>query len=305
MESSEMNLDGWVESRLALLEPSDNWRPNAVVALEQLRARGQARRIGRGPIIWAAAAVLAALVLTVVLSLSWFVPRAPQAVVQLPAAPAVKAPAAPQIPQASPRPPVAKLTPPKPVVTPHETAPLVKNYKEVGSPAAPVTLEVFLDYECPHCAGFCRDVLPTLITQYVQTGKIRLRYRDFPLVAHRYAKTAARYANAAGEAGYYQAAADQIFKTLSVWSIDGNIDAQLAKILPADVLVQVRASVQNDPALDAALADDLEAARRDQITFVPAVLLVAQEEHHLLSHIGSFDELKTQIDQFIGARRIF
>src|SRR6266540_2985067 len=47
----------------------------------------------------------------------------------------------------------------------------------LGSPDAPVTMVEFADLQCPFCAEYSRDVLPTLIDRYVRTGKVQLQLR--------------------------------------------------------------------------------------------------------------------------------
>jgi protein-disulfide isomerase len=47
----------------------------------------------------------------------------------------------------------------------------------LGSPTAPVRLVEYADPQCPFCAQYARDVLPTLIRDYVRTGKVELVFR--------------------------------------------------------------------------------------------------------------------------------
>ena len=47
----------------------------------------------------------------------------------------------------------------------------------LGSPDAPFVLTEFADPQCPFCAVYARDVLPTLVDRYVRTGKVRLELR--------------------------------------------------------------------------------------------------------------------------------
>ena len=50
--------------------------------------------------------------------------------------------------------------------------------ESVGSSDAPVVLEVYSDFQCPVCARFVRDQFPTLKTQFVDTGILRIESRD-------------------------------------------------------------------------------------------------------------------------------
>jgi protein-disulfide isomerase len=51
----------------------------------------------------------------------------------------------------------------------------------VGDPQAPVTMIEYSSLTCPHCASFHTDTLPGLKERYIDTGKVRLVLRDFPL----------------------------------------------------------------------------------------------------------------------------
>ncbi|TVR82502.1 MAG: DsbA family protein [Rhodospirillales bacterium] len=51
----------------------------------------------------------------------------------------------------------------------------------LGDPDAPVTLIEFSSLTCPHCATFHVETLPRIKAAYVDTGKVRLVYHDFPL----------------------------------------------------------------------------------------------------------------------------
>lgn len=73
----------------------------------------------------------------------------------------------------------------------------------MGSDEAPLTLIEFSDYQCPFCARFAKDQMKRLKREYIDTGKVKFVYRDFPLPSHRYAMTAAQAAHCADEQGKY------------------------------------------------------------------------------------------------------
>lgn len=52
----------------------------------------------------------------------------------------------------------------------------------VGNPDAPVTLQIYADYQCPHCRSFANTIEPQLIADYVATGDVRIEYLDFTVV---------------------------------------------------------------------------------------------------------------------------
>lgn len=53
----------------------------------------------------------------------------------------------------------------------------------IGKKNAPVTLVEYASLSCPHCAHFYNDILPEFSAKYIDTGKVRLVYRHYPLNA--------------------------------------------------------------------------------------------------------------------------
>jgi len=51
----------------------------------------------------------------------------------------------------------------------------------IGSAKAPVTITEYASMSCPHCAAFGENVFPMLRTRYIDTGKVRFVFREFPL----------------------------------------------------------------------------------------------------------------------------
>jgi protein-disulfide isomerase len=172
-----------------------------------------------------------------------------------------------------------------------------KNFKESGSPNAPMTIEVYTDYECPSCRNLYLETLPQLTAEYVATGKVRLIHRDFPLPMHQYSGLAARYANAAGEIGRYDLVANQIFKTQPEWSQNGNIDAQVAKVLPPGEMQKVRELVKTDSHLDDTKNADVAMGTRDNLTQTPTMEVVYKGKREQIAGFVPFNILKSYIDQ--------
>ncbi|MGA7030593.1 MAG: thioredoxin domain-containing protein, partial [Candidatus Acidiferrales bacterium] len=56
--------------------------------------------------------------------------------------------------------------------------------KSLGNKNAPITMEVFSDYQCPSCGNFFENTLRPMINDYVAQGKVYLIHHDFPLQMH-------------------------------------------------------------------------------------------------------------------------
>ena len=52
----------------------------------------------------------------------------------------------------------------------------------LGSPKAPVTLVEYADLQCPYCAQWARDTMPSLVEDYVETGKLRIVFRGLAFI---------------------------------------------------------------------------------------------------------------------------
>ncbi len=74
----------------------------------------------------------------------------------------------------------------------------------VGSKDAKVTIVEFSDFQCPYCGMFETNTYPQLKSQYIDTGKVRLVFRNFPLTSiHQNAEKAAEASDCANEQGKF------------------------------------------------------------------------------------------------------
>src|SRR5690242_9166372 len=102
-------------------------------------------------------------------------------------------------------------------------APLSAPNKSYGLKSAPIMMEVYSDYQCPHCRVFFDQTLRDVIRTYVASGQVYLVHRDFPLQIHKYSGEAARWANACAEVGQFDAAEAALYDNQDAWGNDGNI----------------------------------------------------------------------------------
>lgn len=96
----------------------------------------------------------------------------------------------------------------------------------LGRDDAPVEVIEYGDFECPACAGFATIQMPTIKAQLIETGRLRWRYRDYPLPMHAFARLAAHAAQCAGEQGKFWEMHDQLFYNHS-WAQTGRDPSRL------------------------------------------------------------------------------
>jgi protein-disulfide isomerase len=132
--------------------------------------------------------------------------------------------------------------------------------KAIGNPNAPITMEVFGDFQCPACRGFFEGTTKQVIDDYVIPGKVYLVHRDFPLEMHPFARQAARLANAAAEFGQFENIERALYDHQDEWSNKGNIDEVIASNFPpaefkkiqafeSSHMSEINASIERDRAL--------------------------------------------------------
>jgi len=87
-----------------------------------------------------------------------------------------------------------------------------------GSSNAPIEITEFADYQCPFCQTFATLQMPTIEDRLIQSGRLRWRYRDFPLQQHPFARLAAHSAACADEQGKYWEQHQRIYESQSEWA---------------------------------------------------------------------------------------
>lgn len=98
----------------------------------------------------------------------------------------------------------------------------VNNSPFRGDRSAKLTLIEFSDYQCPFCARHFREILPQIEREYMQSGKVKYVFRDFPLESiHKEAFKAAEAAHCAGEQGKYWEMHDQLFTNQKTLGLEG------------------------------------------------------------------------------------
>ena len=138
----------------------------------------------------------------------------------------------------------------------------------LGEASAPVTMFDFSSLTCPHCADFHTKTLPELKKQYIDTGKLKVVFRDFPL--DRNALHAAMLARCAPKERY-SGFLDVLFKSQQTWGRSPDPKKALAQIgalggMPA---ADFEACLAQKPLEDALIQRTYEAQEQFKISSTP------------------------------------
>lgn len=176
------------------------------------------------------------------------------------------------------------------------TAP-VKTY---GSKNAPITMEIFTDYQCPSCRELYEATLKQLISDYVASGKVYLVHHDFPLQQHKYSGQAARWANAAATVGDFGAVEGALYDNQSAWDADGNMQKFIAGAISGADFHRIEAIVNacqgpapqaqangaaplppnaHPCAIDQDIVKDIELGYKIPVNYTPTYQIIYKDQH--------------------------
>lgn len=100
----------------------------------------------------------------------------------------------------------------------------------LGKPDAPVTIVEYASLTCPHCAEFAETTLPQVKKDWIDTGKARLIYRDFPTAPAAMAVGAAVIDHCSGPARYF-GVLDLLFRQQEKWVTAQDPLAEIKRIV--------------------------------------------------------------------------
>jgi len=124
----------------------------------------------------------------------------------------------------------------------------------LGDPKAAVTIVEYASLTCSHCASFHNQVLPDIKKKWIDTGKVKLVYRDFPL--DRVALQAAQIAECSGKERYF-AVLDIMFRGQAQWAVAQDAIGELSKSLRVAGIgdAEIKACLANDAIQTAVVAE--------------------------------------------------
>lgn len=166
----------------------------------------------------------------------------------------------------------------------------------LGPATSPVTIIEYASMTCGHCAAFTENVFPKLKAAYIDTGKIRFVFREFPLDIKAAAGSMLARCIANGDAPKYFAVVDMLFKQQNDWVMK-DTTATLKRIGNQAGLsgAAVEACLKDQALLDKIAADQKYANEVLKVNSTPTFFINGE----IIKGDTSFEEFAKRIDPLL------
>jgi protein-disulfide isomerase len=173
--------------------------------------------------------------------------------------------------------------------------------KAFGSKTAPVVVEIYSDFQCPACKQLFLNTTQKVMENYVNTGKIYLVHRDFPLPMHAHSRVAASYSRAAAHIGKCEAVEMALFQNQEKWEANGDVKGVVASVLSPTEMKKVQAIV-DAKTLEPMIEKDKQLGLTLPVTQTPTSVFHAKGQNYPYAGTLSYDVLKEFLDQLIAQK---
>ena len=162
----------------------------------------------------------------------------------------------------------------------------------LGPADASVTITEYASMTCPHCAAFNEAVFPKIKSAYIDSGKVRYVFREFPLDIKAAAGSMLARCIAKEDAGKYFAVIDMLFKQQNDW-VTKNTTETLTRIGKQAGLSQqaVEACLKDQALLDKIAADQKFASDVLKVNSTPTFFVNGE----MIKGETSFEEFDKKI----------
>lgn len=173
--------------------------------------------------------------------------------------------------------------------------------KAFGSKTAPVVVEIYSDFQCPACKQLFLNTTQKVMANYVNTGKIYLVHRDFPLPMHAYSRVAASYSRAAAHIGKCEPVEQALFQNQEKWETNGDVKGIVASVLSPAEMKKVQALV-DAKTLEPLIERDKQLGQTLPITQTPTSVFHSKGQTYPYAGTLSYDVLKDFLDQLVAQK---
>ena len=166
----------------------------------------------------------------------------------------------------------------------------------LGPAVAAVTITEYASMTCPHCAAFNATVFPKLKAEYIDTGKVRYIFREFPLDIKAAAGSMLTRCIANGDAQKYFAVTDMLFRSQNDWVVK-NTTETLTRIGKQAGLSQqqVEACLKDQALLDKIAADQKYASDILKVDSTPTFFINGEK----IKGESSIEEFQKRINPLL------
>lgn len=174
----------------------------------------------------------------------------------------------------------------------------------LGDSKAPVLVIEYASLSCPHCAMFYREAFEKLKSEYIDTGKVKFIYRDFPL--NQQALMAAMVSQCRAEdesenkAQKYHGFIKALFKTQDTWAFDQKYVEKLEAVAKLDGMSSERfkSCVEDQKLQNRLLQARMEAAKSLQLRSTPTFFINSEASEGYVDYLT----LKKVIDKKLAQK---
>jgi protein-disulfide isomerase len=170
--------------------------------------------------------------------------------------------------------------------------------KGLGQSSAPVTIELFSDYQCPSCKTLHDQTVNPLIADYVHKGKVYLVHREFPLPQHQFARVAAAFAAAAFRIGKYEEVGNALFERQTSWSVTGKVEEAVASVLTPAELKKVR-ELSKQPVIEEEISYEVGLGRNADVSQTPTMVIIHKGKKYPIKGMVTYTVLRKFVDDLI------
>jgi protein-disulfide isomerase len=166
----------------------------------------------------------------------------------------------------------------------------------LGPANAAVTITEYASMTCPHCAAFTEKVFPKIKSEYIDSGKIRFVFREFPLDIKAAAGSMLARCVAKDDAGKYFAVVDMLFRQQDSWVLKNTTETLIRIGKQAGLSQQqVEDCLKDQALLDKIAADQKYANEVLKVNSTPTFFLNGE----MMKGEQSFEEFDKRIKSLL------
>jgi protein-disulfide isomerase len=160
-------------------------------------------------------------------------------------------------------------------------------------------MEIFSDFQCPACKQLFTTTTQRVTDNYVDTNKVFLVHRDYPLPMHAYSRVAASYSRAAAHIGKCEVVEQALFQNQEKWEASGDVRGTVASVLSPAEMKKVQELVDSKT-LEALIERDKQLAQAVPVNHTPTMIIHTRDgQSYPVVGFVSYDVLKTLLDQLV------